>query len=191
MKKTLKVMSLALVALMMGVVLVSPVAADNSQPNTPPYLVEVVNEGVGGTLTFNTQTNGDQTVPEPTTTTSISYAATIVADESLTVYANPREGYEVYSILINREEYKPSDRNEYILEDHKYFLPAELIAKSELVGEDNVSDNTEYDAAICVKFRKIGTDPDTGDAILILPLAALALASVGAVIYISKKKVEA
>lgn len=169
MKKTLKMMSFFLITF-------CSVWIGSSVAHAANFNIDVINGQDGSGINYGTITTTKNSCTVTAADSSSSQIITIRSGQELFVEVNEgctqtfqvtvNEGYEIESVLMNRQYVEISPDGTYTF------------------------NNVNVDSALCVKYKKAGTpsSPNTGDVAYVLPVAASALISLGLMIVIARKR---
>lgn len=170
MRNMLKILSftlVAFVALMLG----------QSNASAATFKIDIINGQDASGNDYGVITTGINSCTRTVDTDDINSGVISVAsgqqrylevDEGCTqtLKVTVKEGYEIESILMDRQYVQITNDNTYTF--------------------SNI--NSEH--AFCVKYKKAGTpnSPDTGDSAYVLPLVVSLVISLGAIVFVMKKK---
>lgn len=181
MKKTVKMISLFAILFCTLWIGTGIVSAAN-------FKIDVINGQDGTGNNYGTITTTKNSCTVTAADSSSSDIITIKSGQQLYVEVNPgctqtfqvnvNEGYEIDTVLVDRQSVEPS-------KDGSYTFSNITSANSNLSNE-----TADVAHSLCIKYKKKGTpsSPNTGDITYVLPLTATAILSLGLMIFIICKK---
>lgn len=180
MKRTIKMMSffaIAFCSLWLG-------ATSASAANLK---IDVINGQDGSGIDYGTITTTKNSCTVTPADSSSSNIITIKSGQQLYVEVNPgctqtfqvnvNEGYEIDTVLVDRQYVQPSADGVYTFSN--------ITSANSLLSTD-VADVAH---SLCIKYKKKGapSSPNTGDVAYVFPLAGAALLSLGLMIVLVRK----
>ena len=181
MKKTLKMMSffaIAFCSLWMGI---NGASAAN-------FKIDVINGQDGTGIDYGTITTTKNSCTVTAADSSSSNIITIKSGQQMyievnegcsqTFQVNVKDGYEIDTVLLDRQSVQPSADGTYTFSN--------INSANSLLSTETA--NVAH--SLCIKYKKKGapSSPNTGDVAYVFPLAATALLSLGLMIIVVRKK---